>query len=207
MKFFKENSYDIVRLYINQIGFAIFSMVVYTATGLLKFDNDTTPIIVKALVSVFCMLFYYSLIYNVCWECGAKDKIRIEGGKYEVTKFKGGLMGFFANVPNFILSGVSLILIVIHMLSGAMGVLSAFGYINLVMRLHEAPYLGIIQALTPQQTVGTGDVVLNINDFLLESILYFVIPLVSVAVCYLAYLMGRRDKRIFGSAFVKKKYE
>lgn len=39
MKIFKENSYDIVKLYVNQIGIMIFSMLLYTAVG--SFENES----------------------------------------------------------------------------------------------------------------------------------------------------------------------
>ena len=95
MKIFKENSYDIVRLYVNQLGIMIFTMLLVFAGG----QNTTLGII----ISLFSTVFYLVLIYYVVWEIGAKDKIRIEGGKAEPCKYKGLVMGLWANVPNLVL--------------------------------------------------------------------------------------------------------
>ena len=39
MKFFKENSYDIVKLFINQIGITIFSFMLYTAVAMIEDES------------------------------------------------------------------------------------------------------------------------------------------------------------------------
>ena len=188
MKFFKKNSYEIVRLWINQIGIAIFSMVLYTASGLLEFDKASTSLTVKLCVSVFTTLFYLALIYNVCWECGAKDKLSVDSGKAGFFKFKGGLMSVFANVPNFVLSILAVIFIGVY-IGGADGFDSAFAGVNLIMRLHESMYLGMIQGFTSGLSGNT--------DFLVESVLYVVFPFLSIAVCQISYWLGSKEKRLF----------
>ena len=67
MRFFKENSYDIVRLYINQIGISIFSMVLYTAVGTIELSSK----LLDVGLSVFLLGFYFTLIYTASWEYGA----------------------------------------------------------------------------------------------------------------------------------------
>ncbi|MBR2343365.1 MAG: hypothetical protein IKA64_03835 [Clostridia bacterium] len=191
MSFFKNNSYDIVRLWINQIGIAIFTLMLYTAVGFVEFDNDTTAVAVKAGVSVFCIAFYFFLIYNVCWECGAKDKIRIDGGKQGATPLRGALMSLFANLPNFVLAGLCLIFVLVYLLSSLGGFYTAFGVVNLILRFHSSLYLGVIQAVTPIADVPV--------DFLVESALYLILPLLSVLVSHIAYTLGSREKRLFAS--------
>jgi len=114
MKFFKENSYDIVRLLINQIGITIFSLVLYTA---LQFDLDpATTLTIKICLSVFATLFYLTLLYTAAWEFGAKDKLRIDSGKYKKQPAKGALMSFCANLPNFILAIGALVCFLVYFL-------------------------------------------------------------------------------------------
>ena len=60
MKFFKDNSYDIIKLYINQIGIAIFSLVLYTAIGFL--EDAGLNLKLRVVLSVFATLFYFALI-------------------------------------------------------------------------------------------------------------------------------------------------
>ena len=191
MRFFKANSYDIVRLWINQIGIAIFSLMLYTAVGFVEFDNGATATMAKAGVSVFCILFYYFLVYNVAWECGAKDKIRIDGGKQSPTPARGAKMSLLANVPNFILAGLSVFFVGVYVVSSVGGFYTAFGIINLVLRFHSSLYLGVIQALTPISSPSV--------DFLVESVLYLVIPFLSVLVTHIAYTLGTYEKRLFAT--------
>ena len=84
MKIFKENSYDVVKLYVNQLGIMIFSMLLYTAVG--AFENEKLSLALSIFVSVFSICFYLVLIYYAIWEIGAKDKIRIDGGRMEPSK-------------------------------------------------------------------------------------------------------------------------
>ena len=51
MKTFKENSYDIVRLYVNQLGIMIFSMLLYTAVG--SFGDEKLSSALSIFVSVY----------------------------------------------------------------------------------------------------------------------------------------------------------
>ena len=188
MRFFKANSYDIVRLYINQIGIAIFSLVVYTATGLVDFKDPSTALMVKGLVSLGSQLFYVSLIYNVCGECGAKDKIRIDGGRASALGAKGALMSLFANLPNIVLSLITLAFLGVYAFF-ARG--AAFAVANLFMRFHESLYLGLIQWLTASIKSESH------LDFLVETILYFLVPFISILVCHLGYKLGLKDKKLF----------
>ena len=68
MKFLKENSYDIIRLIINQVGITIFAFVIYTAVGSVKIESRLAVILLRVGISVFSALFYYALIYTVAWD-------------------------------------------------------------------------------------------------------------------------------------------
>ena len=83
MRFLKENSYDIVRLYINQIGMTIFSLVLYFSVTSLGDNPDSAALYVKLKIgiSIFAILFFFALLYTAAWDWGANDKIRIDSGK------------------------------------------------------------------------------------------------------------------------------
>ena len=191
MKLFKENSYDIIRLYINQIGITIFSMALYTAIGAM--EDTSTRMTIKILMSVFATLFYLSLIYTCVWEYGAKDRIRVDAGKAEKQGYKGFFMGLIANVPNFILSGLSIIFVSVVLLNGAEVFKTIFAVTYMILRLHTAMYLGVIQGLTPNDATNIA----NYPDCLLESILFFVLPILSVGVAHLGYTLGYKEIKIF----------
>ena len=192
MKIFKENSYDIVRLYVNQLGIMIFSMLLYTAVG--SFENEKLSNTLGIFVSIFSICFYLVLIYYVVWEIGAKDKIRIEGGRAEPCKHKGLVMGLFANVPNVVLGLFTLLFLVIYLASGNTAASSVFFIFNLITRFHASMYLGIISAVVP---TGLSAGAVDYIEMLTETILFVVIPLVSVAVTHLAYHLGSKEKKLF----------
>ena len=61
MKFLKENSYDIIKLYITQIGIAIFSFMIYTAAGMISKDSTVSSTIL-VIVSLFSTGFFFALL-------------------------------------------------------------------------------------------------------------------------------------------------
>lgn len=189
MKLLKENSYDIVRLYINQVGITIFSLVLYTSVNFI--DDTALNLKLKVGLSVFATLFYLALIYTAAWEFGAKDKIKIDSGKLSRVPMKGAIMSLVANAPNFILAILTVLMITVYILGGAEGFYSAFGIFNLILRFTNAMFLGLIQGVFS----GISDV--N-TSYLWQSVGYFVMPLFSVAATQLGYALGERNIRILG---------
>ena len=199
MKLFKENSYDIVRLYVNQLGIMIFSMLLYTAVG--SFSNESLSSALSVFVSVFSIIFYLVLIYYIVWEIGAKDKIRIDGGRAERFKNKGLYMGLIANIPNFALGFLTTLFLIIYMAIQNDGVYAAFLISNTITRFHASMYLGFITAIVPGATLAEN---LDLTEFLVESILFTVIPLISPMITHLAYRLGEQDKKILSFMKAKK---
>ena len=191
MKIFKENSYDIVRLYINQLGIMIFSMLLYTAVG--SFDNEKLSSALSIFVSVFSICFYLVLVYYVVWEIGAKDKIRIEGGRAEPCKHKGLVMGLFANIPNLVLGLITVLFLAIFLATGNNVINSVFLVFNLITRFHASMYLGVITAVVP---TGLSAGPIDYIEMLVETVLFTVLPFVSVSVTHLAYSLGSKEKKL-----------
>ena len=200
MKIFKENSYDIVRLYVNQLGIMIFSMLLYSAVGSL--ENESLSNGLSVFVSIFSVCFYLALIYYSMWEIGAKDKIRIDGNRMEPCESKGLIMGFFANIPNFVIGTLTVLFTSLVLATGGNDILASFvGIFNLIMRFHEAMYLGIITAIVPH---GLSQGSIDYVEFLFEAILFTVFPILSLAVTHLAYKLGSHEKKIFSFLTGKK---
>lgn len=196
MKFWKENSYDIVRLCVNQLGIAVFALMLYFSTGLVS-DSGTYTML-YTLVSVFSIGFYFVLLYFATWDMGAKDKIRADSGKAEHTPYKGIFLGLFANLLNIILILLSILGKSISMAGGGdfFGGLFAFG--NLVLRFIASMYLGVLNRIFAFLK-DASDLYLLFQCF---GFLFFVI--LCCAVCALGYFNGQRDFRIFSSSAKKK---
>lgn len=188
MRFFKNNSYDIVKLYVNQIGIAIFATVLYTAVGSMGEAKVINAL--NMAISIFSILFYFVLIYNVCWEYGAKDKIRIDAGRLEYDKIKGIKMSLLASVPNVVISGICVLTAVIYKLASAEFAAVISGVLNFFMRITLSMYLGVVQAV-----FGAFDSVADAS-FIGAGIAFTLISVFSVAVTHIGYTFGVKNFKI-----------
>ncbi len=200
MTFFKKNSYDIVKLYINQIGITIFSLILYFPVGSILdtelFNN------LQILISVFSHIFYLFLIYSVIWDIGARDKIRVDGGKMAPDRFKGLKMSLYSNIPNFVIALLSVSLLCLHNFGGGSAVESAISIVFLILKFHGAIFMGFINGITPLYTeIGPE----YFTDALVESAIYLVLPIITLLVAHISYYLGSKDYKIFGFISNNKK--
>ena len=110
-----KGTLTLIKLFINQLGVAIFSFFLYTAVGMI--DDPGLKRGLNIAVSIVSILFFCFLLYTVSWEWGAKDKIRIDGGRIQEFKYKGVLISLYANVINFVIAFVAFISVLIFMIS------------------------------------------------------------------------------------------
>ena len=78
------------------------------------------------------------------------------------------------------------------------GVYAAFLISNTIARFHSSMYLGFITAIVPGATIAEN---IDLTEFLIEAILFTVIPLISPMITHLAYRLGEQDKKIL--SFIK----
>ena len=107
---------------------------------------------------------------------------------------KGLVMGIFANIPNFVLAGLTLIFLILSLSTGNDGMYAAFIIFNTITRFHASMYLGFITAVVPG-TSSSGEV--DYTEFTVESILFLILPIISPIVTHIAYKLGEQDKKIF----------
>ena len=154
--FFKEHSYNIVKLFLNQIGITVFGTMLALATS----GNETLLL----GSSIFSILFLLALDYNSCWEIGAKDKIRIDGGRLAPMPYKGALLSALANVPNLLLA----LLMGVGILIGNEAGRTMSAICNTISRILNGMYLGVIKVLeytiyTAPKLSGAADILASAN--------------------------------------------
>lgn len=201
MKFLNINFRDILKLYVNQVGITIFALMLYTACGAV--GDFVLLSKLRTIVSVFSICFYFVLLYFVVWEIGAKDKIRIDGGKMQKSPAKGALLALFANIPNFILSILSLIFGWISISGGSNFFANAFGFLQLATMTHASMYMGLIQTMVYGFT--TVDKVPIDSRYMTMPLLFVLLPIISILVCHIAYSLGNKDKKILSIFSSKNK--
>ncbi len=189
MKFFKKNSYEIVKLFVDQFGISIFAMFLYFALSAISWSNVGNQLTATVCVSVFSILFYLALIYCVCWDLGSADSMKIENGHLEKQICKGLYLALFANAINFVLSGLSVLFSGLSLAFGGFEV--AFTVFNIPLRFITAEYNGLLQGVFASLIDNKP------MYWFCQSIGFFVLPILPIAVCTVGYIFGVNNKRIF----------
>ncbi len=161
--FFKDNSYTIFKMFINQIGMTIFGIA-------LSFATPSKTLFL--LSSIFAACFYMVLLYTMTWDIGYEEKIRIEAKRLDFIKYKGLYMSLIANIPNFI---IAILIIIGRYVPGAAGVMAIGSGAAAIL---EGMYIGII------------NVVFKFNPF---AYLLIIVPsLITCTIAYIAGVKGFR---------------
>jgi hypothetical protein len=205
MNFFKENSYDIVKLYLTQIAISVFALIMYTSAGFIQ-ANTSLSATFQIIISVFSILFYYVLLYTAAWDWGANDKIRADSGRCTLDKTRALKMIAISNIPNYIFV---IIPIIGYGLStaGVETFLVKVGTVFFtVLRFTASMFQGVVVNVFDFLR-SDAEGATNISFYLALACGYAVMILVTIAVTHFAYALGSRDKKLFGFIKTNKKYE
>ena len=195
MKFLKDNSYDIVKFFIYQIGLAVFSLTLAIPLAA-AIENDRSDLLAQFGVSALAIVFYCILVYTVSWEHGATDRIRIDGGKATRDVLKGGKIAFVANVPNFVLAALAAVAALLYSDGNLWA--SVLGVLLAILGLIESMYLGVVN-------FSVSSLHNPSNAFYLAmAIGYFLMPLIVVIASHVGYVLGDKGIKIFGFATTSK---
>ena len=172
-EFWSENSKIIGKLILNQFGATFFGLMIVAAASAAK-DQKAWLML---FASVFATLFYLFLIYNVIWERGGQDRIRVDGGRAPRKPLTGLWIGLIANIPNILL-GVLVCAVYpfqeTQMWAGNLSVIC-----RALVLLWEGMYAGVISYFAPYNPLAR---------------LLIVFP--AIAVTALGYLMGLSNHRL-----------
>ena len=174
--FLNDNSRIITRLMLNQFGAAFMGFLITSSAA-------RTPWLM-VFASVFSVLFYLFLLYNVIWERGGQDRIRIDGGRAKYKPLTGLYASLIANIPSILLG----VLVIVGYIFGNEEGAFAYGWARslhnnckTISLVWNAMYLGLIRTYSP------------LNP--LAHILH-VVP--ALFVTSLGYFLGLSNRRIFG---------
>lgn len=96
MKNILKNGFDtIIRMCVSQLGLTMFALMLAFAT-----HNNQTLLIVT---SIFSIIFYMFILYIHTWEHGARERVKIDGGRLVYNKFTGLYLSLVANSLNILL--------------------------------------------------------------------------------------------------------
>lgn len=197
MRYLREQFNLITKLFVNQIGMTIFGMILTMAVMMAAEDNQT----VLALVSAFSILFYLCLIYNVMWEAGARNIIRIKAGRMPNDRAFALKAAFFASVPNLVLA---VLIAVSYLLAYPLGITAFVGVqdaIHMILAIFEAMYLGLFNVVLSLFPAGATKDLWVVILYLLSSLPMILVSMGAYALgTRNVYLLGKREPKSKGSA-------
>lgn len=183
----KDNLDSILKLFINHIGMMIFGLVVLITSSLIasRLKNQAVFYVMGALT----LLMYFSLIYTAMWERGAKDKIKIDGGRMKKNILNGLWFYLLANALA-VITGVITLLLSFFVTEDASFINNVYGVFRIIAHYYNSMYLNIT-------TIdGMGAV--------LGSLMYVLVILPGAFVSFVSYVLGVKG---FKCLFPEPKYD
>lgn len=181
--FWAQNGATIRKCIMYQFGAAFLGLMLAMTAATAKIDT------LFLITSIFSVLFYLCLIYTLIWDCGARDRIKVDAGRAKKSLFNGLKISLFANIPNIALS----ILVYIGTIFGSTSLPfkwewagSLAGICKTVILLWESMYLGLMQLYMPNNIFA-----------------YSLIILPALFTSCVAYILGFNNFRILSVFGIK----
>ncbi len=183
LNFLKDNLYIIVKHIANQIGMAMFGLMLSMAASMATGKTENAGILML-VVGIFSALFYLFLLYTLSWDYGAKEKIRVDGKRLKYQPLKGLYFSLCANAVNILL-----------------GIAIVISYLCVSMGAEEVTLTQILMQISLFLQAMYSGIIGYINSFVpfaspLIPALYLLIILPSLAVCTWGYYFGVNDKSL-----------
>ncbi len=182
-QFFKDHSYDMVKLMLNQIAIAIFGFSLTLVAG--NMENET----LRTVAAICSILFYLFLTYVTAWGIGYRDHTSVSLGKKKLQRGKGFLVALCANALNLLLA----VFIAVGYIPGVPELLLNVSYVS---QFFATLLQGMFSGLMPLQIAGVA-----LKDL---WFVFFLLPLPAILVCGVSYLFGVKDVK-YTSVFNQNK--
>ncbi len=169
------------KLMLNQFGGAMLGIMLSSAT----MQSD----MLNFLTSILAIIFYLFLQYTAIWEIGAKDQIRVNGGRAAENKWQGLRIALLANGLNILLGFLAVVLTTVGVLTQWKWAGEGALISTVIARFWQGMYNGVINFIVPTNLKGVQTI--------LSSLMYLAIILPSLVVNTIGYRMGYFNRRIF----------
>ena len=191
-KFFSDGLDTIVKLIVTQLGMTMFGTMVtfaaYAVPGsITKVDDKITGYgSIFLVVSVFAIIMYLFILYNHIWEKGAKDRIKVDGGRMDKQIFKGLYLSLVANALNILLGLIMCITYYFFDFNGDPSFIAyqLYGSCNSIARIIQGMYNGLLLYISPSAS--------GVSPYM-----FLVIVLPALLVTTLGYYRGFNNKKLF----------
>lgn len=178
MSYFKSSLYDSVKLFLAQVAMAVFGFVTAGATL-------SSPLLMLG-AGILGILLYLLIIYDFMWEVGGRDRIKNDVSGQKANFGKPIYIALIANIPNFILSILTLI-------SYFGDISGLYDVVNAALRMIQSVYIGLFKSIV------INGMELNANPFT-----YTVTPFISVFAVFAVYVLGYKNIKLLPEKKTKK---
>lgn len=184
-KFFNDGLDTIIKMLVTQLGMTMFGIMITMAARIVPQFAEQDRNVLSLIASIAAVVFYMFLLYVHVWDKGARDKIKIDGGRLESCKLKGLYLSLVANSLNLLLG---LIMCATYYFcdfaNNTPSILcQIFGAANDFARIIQGMYLGILNYISPE-AVST------------PPILFILITFPALAVSAFGYYLGSTNRKI-----------
>lgn len=195
MGFIKKNSYEIVRLMLNQFALSVFGVVLIMAA---RMRNKGGFDWLSLVVSIFSTLFYLYILYATLLEIGGKHKVKVDAGSMVCDRRFGLKLMLLAQIPNFVI----LFFMFLGWLFGyavAHGnfFIGMYGVAQIILYFQQSMYDGIIGAIVPTVAGTAMSDAETIRIFFFVWLAYLLSVIPAVLVSWGSYILGLEDKKLF----------
>ena len=193
MKRFFEDGLDvIIKMAVTQLGMTMFGIMVTAATVIVPQFANKERNVLSLIASIAATAMYLFLIYIHIWDKGAKDKIKIDGGRMQKQDLKGLYFSLVANALNILLGIVALSTYYFcdFVNSPNSMVCQIFGTSNDIARIIQGMYVGLLNYISP-------------NAAEIPPIMFLVITLPALLTSALGYYLGSHNVKITNLLFKK----
>lgn len=187
MGFIKKNSYEIVRLILNQIALSVFGVVLIMAARMRgKGGFDWLSLV----VSIFSTLFYLYVLYATLLEIGGKHRVKVEAGSMARDDCFGLKLMLIAQIPNFVVLACMFFgWLFGHAVANNSFFVGMYGVAQIIMYFLQSMYDGIIGAIIPNAA--------NTMNYFFVWLAYLISVLPAILVSFGSYILGVEDKKLF----------
>lgn len=183
----------IKKLILNQFGAAIMGVMLFMAS------RNSIPM--SVFTSLFTIGFYMVIVYTSMWDIGARDRLKVDGGRAPKDLFIGTKSALLAGIPNIILGLLCTLFTVFDSMENSVVVLAR----NIAI-MWESMYSGLLWTIFPKTLHVVDNTAYYAYDVLenpagaLYMSLYLVIVIPAIVSATLGYIAGFNNFRI-----IKKK--
>ena len=183
--FFEDTLEVIIKMLVTQLGMTMFGVMITMAAVSFERSSKNGNNVLSLVASIFAVFMYMFLLYIHVWNKGARDKIKIDGGRMKENKLKGLYMSLIANSLNLFLGLVMVATFYFcdFTTNPNSMVCQIFGTANDIARIIQGMFIGIINYISP-------------NAESTSPFLFLLITVPALSISTLGYYLGTKNKKV-----------